>query len=139
MGTRSLTFVYNDVSTEEFAQPVICMYRQFDGYPTGHGSDLDHFLYGRTIVNGFGMNTPPRASNGMGCLAASLVAHFKDGIGGFYLYPTDTNDAGQEYEYHIYEDKIVVKNYKDEILFDGSWDQYHQFIVEQYQLEENAA
>ena len=31
MGTRSLTYVYENEA------PIICMYRQFDGYPSGHG------------------------------------------------------------------------------------------------------
>ena len=39
MGTRSLTYVYDDNN-----DPIICMYRQFDGYPTGHGSELADFL-----------------------------------------------------------------------------------------------
>ena len=35
MGTRSLTFVYDENNT-----PVLNMYRQFDGYPSGHGAEL---------------------------------------------------------------------------------------------------
>ena len=38
MGTRSLTFVYDG------EQPIINMYRQFDGYPSGHGQELAEFL-----------------------------------------------------------------------------------------------
>ena len=34
MGTRSLTYVYDDYSVNT---PIMCMYRQHDGYPTGHG------------------------------------------------------------------------------------------------------
>ena len=37
----------------------------------------------------------------MGCLAAQLVAHFKDGAGGYYLYPTNVKHVWQEYEYEI--------------------------------------
>ena len=47
MGTRSLTYVYDNDDV-----PVVCMYRQFDGYPTGHGSELAHFLVPFKIVNG---------------------------------------------------------------------------------------
>ena len=32
MGTRSLTFVY-----DEYGEKIINMYRQYDGYPSGHG------------------------------------------------------------------------------------------------------
>ena len=35
MGTRSLTFVYEKYG--QIQKPVVNMYRQFDGYPTGHG------------------------------------------------------------------------------------------------------
>ena len=37
MGTRSLTYVYDDYSVNT---PIMCMYRQYDGYPTGHGAEL---------------------------------------------------------------------------------------------------
>ena len=38
MGTRSLTFVYDE------QEAIINMYRQYDGYPTGHGAELAEFL-----------------------------------------------------------------------------------------------
>jgi hypothetical protein len=37
----------------------------------------------------------------MGCLAAQMIAHFKDGVGGFYLVP-DTGET-EEYNYTIQE------------------------------------
>ena len=39
----------------------------------------------------------------MGCLAASMFAHFKQTPGGFYIHPLDITDCGQDYEYHIYD------------------------------------
>lgn len=95
MGTRSLTFVY-----DEDGRTIISMYRQYDGYPSGHGKDLAEFLEPITMVNGIGM-TEAVIANGPGCLAAQLVAHFKDGPGGIYLKPTTAVDCGQDYEYHI--------------------------------------
>ena len=95
MGTRSLTFVY-----DEDGRTIISMYRQYDGYPSGHGKDLAEFLEPITMVNGIGM-TEAVIANGPGCLAAQLVAHFKDGPGGIYLEPTTAVDCGQDYEYHI--------------------------------------
>ena len=44
MGTRSLTFVYTDHYDGEKPKPIINMYRQFDGYPSGHGLELSEFL-----------------------------------------------------------------------------------------------
>ncbi|MEO8168300.1 MAG: hypothetical protein ABI623_08635, partial [bacterium] len=97
MGTRSLTVVVEDDGAE-----ICTLYRQMDGYPTGHGSDLKQFLDGFAVVNGYGSSDPPKAANGMGCLAAQIIAHFKEGIGNFYLYPSGTRDCGEEYIYTIY-------------------------------------
>jgi hypothetical protein len=101
MGTRSLTFVYDGET------PIINMYRQYDGYPTGHGAELAEFLAPFTLVNGLGINETRKVANGMGCLAAQLVANFKDGAGGFYLYPTSAVDCGQDYEYHIFDNVLT--------------------------------
>lgn len=118
MGTRSLTFVYDR------DEPVVCMYNQYDGYPSGVGAELADILMGRTIVNGFGTGTPQKASNGMGCLAATIISEFKTGIGGCYLYPVGTGDAGQDYVYRIYNDRVVVEDYNGGQLFDGPWTQF---------------
>ena len=85
MGTRSLTFVY-----DEDGEKIINLYRQYDGYPTGHGQELAEFL---NTVNSY---------NGSGCLAAQLVSFFKKEPMQFYLYPTSAEDCGQDYEYHVY-------------------------------------
>lgn len=118
MGTRSLTFVYNDKD-----KPIINLYRQYDGYMEGHGRELAEFLAGKRIVNGLSGDTS-MVFNGMGCLAASLVAHFKDAAGGFYLHAVTEKDLWQDYEYHIYADKIVVKNYDNKVIFKGNWDAF---------------
>jgi hypothetical protein len=96
MGTRALTFVYDG------NKPIVNLYRQYDGYPTGHGAELAEFLNGFTIVNGIGAETT-RVANGMGCLAAQVVAHFKDSVGGFYIHSVDATECGQDYEYHVYQ------------------------------------
>lgn len=109
MGTRSLTFVYDD----EKSKPILCMYRQFDGYPSGHGQELVNFLAPFTVVNGYGMDMKAGThANGMGCLAAQLIAHFKTEIGGFYIEPADTPEDGMgaEYAYHVYPDRLVVRD-----------------------------
>jgi hypothetical protein len=85
MGTRSMTIVMDD-NTE------ICrIYRQMDGYPEGHGLDLAK-ICDLTMVNGIGSDK--KVANGMGCLAAQIIAGLKDGPGGIYLEPTggDIND-----------------------------------------------
>lgn len=111
MGTRSLTFV------KEGSHTIVNMYRQYDGYPAGHGKELAEFLEPIVMVNGVG-GEKHKIANGAGCLAAQLVAHFKDGPGGIYLEPTNTNNCGQEYEYHVVADStnaltIEVKEITD--------------------------
>jgi hypothetical protein len=96
MGTRALTFVYDG------EKPIVNLYRQYDGYPTGHGAELAEFLNGFKIVNGIGAEKT-RIANGMGCLAAQVVAHFKDSVGGFYIHSVDATECGQDYEYHVYQ------------------------------------
>lgn len=125
MGTRSLTFVYDDEN-----QPIINMYAQWDGYPSGHGADLADFLNQfEAITNGIRVGDERKTANGMGCLAAQLVAHFKVGVGSFYLYPVTEKLCGQEYEYHIYKDRVVVKDPTNKI-FDGSWKEFAQWCNE---------
>lgn len=101
MGTRSLTRIY-----DEDGKAICCMYRQMDGYPDGHGKDLCDAFGGITIINGISLgNKAGSHANGMGCFAAQVVAHFKNGIGGIYLYSTTTaEDCGQDYEYDLRPD-----------------------------------
>ena len=116
MGTRSLTFVYSESKSGEKATPIINMYRQFDGYPTGHGADLAKFLLSGSMTNGLRLDANEKFFNGMGCLAAQLVANFKDGAGQFYLEPVTTTDCGQDYEYHIYN---IDGEFKIEVYYCG--------------------
>ena len=123
MGTRSLTFVYEE------NKPVVNMYRQFDGYPSGHGQELAKFLLSGEMVNGIPVGVDKLFFNGMGCLAAQLIVNFKKSAGGFYIYPIESNNCWQEYEYHIYEDTVVVKN-PDEVIFNGTWKEFYDFCYD---------
>jgi hypothetical protein len=78
------------------------MYRQMDGYPTGHGAELKDFLKEMKVVNGLSLGGQGRVANGMGCLACQVVGHFKQGKpGGFYLDAAGTRDCGEEYVYTL--------------------------------------
>jgi len=125
MGTRSLTYVY------EGETPIICMYRQYDGYPEGHGQELANFL--NELAIGEGISGSPELftyANGMGCLAAQMIVNFKKSPGGFYIHPIDFNqDVWQEYEYHVYEKHVVVKN-PTEVIFDGYWSDFLTWTTE---------
>jgi hypothetical protein len=142
MGTRSLTFVYDGET------PIINMYRQYDGYPTGHGAELAEFLAQFEMGNGIpvGKVFEKRYANGMGCLAAQLVSNFKGNeAGGFYLYPTSAVECGQDYEYHVYnkdkELRIAITNRGcnlfglttsdvNESIFEGNLAEFIEFCTE---------
>ena len=121
MGTRCLTFVHDGQDT------LINMYRQFDGYPSGHGRELAEFLSGFEIVNGYN-EKKEKLANGMGCLAAQIISHFKVGVGGFYMEPVTAIDCGQDYEYHVYNNRVrVLDTYNGNELFNGDYDQFKGF------------
>ena len=125
MGTRSLTYVYVEDT------PIMCMYRQFDGYPSGHGVELAEFL--TQIEMGNGISGEPELfsfANGMGCLAAQMIVNFKKSPGGFYIYPVELDQAcWQEYEYHVYDGIVIVKN-PTEVIFEGSYDEFMSFCYD---------
>jgi len=130
MGTRSLTFVYTDHYNGETPEPIINMYRQFDGYPSGHGQELAEFLLSGKMTNGIPVGVKEHFFNGMGCLAAQLVANFKKDAGGFYLYPMDVTDCWQEYEYHIRPNSVKVTTGDGYSLFNGTWEDFLDFCTE---------
>lgn len=95
MGTRSLTKVF-DYS----GNLLVAMYGQYDGYYAGHGQRLADWLKTLTLVNGLSIGENLRVANGPGCLAAQLIAHFKDDPGGFYIALPDPEDE-EEYTYEV--------------------------------------
>ena len=124
MGTRCLTFVYDG------DKAILNLYRQFDGYPEGHGLELAKFLAGKQLVNGMSGDTS-MVFNGMGCLAAGLVAHFKQSAGGFYIHAVTDTDCWQDYEYHVYTDRVVVKGYNSKVIFNGTWEDLYGFCQQE--------
>ena len=120
MGTRSLT-----VFTDEDDTEIVVMYRQMDGYPTGHGQDLADFLKQFQLVSGIPVSdkTLPMMANGMSCLAAQTIMHFKQKLGGgygkevtssvgaIYLHPAGTRHVGTCYTYYVSmtDENIILK------------------------------
>lgn len=134
MGTRSLTRVY-----DESDKLVLFLYRQMDGYPSGHGADLHKALGKIKLVNGLGQQET-NIANGMGCFAAQLVAALKNEPGGFYLQAPTEKFGWAEYVYDFRpnlpghpgwsndqkdERHLMLKvstNYGDpKVLYDGSF------------------
>ena len=93
MSTHAKTTVYSEQTL-----PILSFYRQMDGYFDGHGKELQEFLKEMVVVNGYGSDCVTKTANGMSCLAAQLVAHFKKGIGNIYI--CEHNDS-QEYNYAV--------------------------------------
>lgn len=74
MGTRSITRIYEIDGTQ-----VAEIYRQYDGYFEGHGVELATIMEGMIVVNGISGKERGVVANGMGCLAAQVVAALKTG------------------------------------------------------------
>ena len=128
MGTRSTTHIYNgNISTENH---LVSIYKQYDGYISSYGIDLSDFLNKMKLVNGYDSTQENGGfANGMGCLAAQLIKHFKVGIGGYYI-TNKTNS--QEYDYYIYNEggalriKVIYDNRE---LFDGTVLDFSQYVI----------
>ncbi len=142
MGTRSLTKVFstykNEKNNKQVKIQLVNMYRQYDGYPSGHGTELADFLKGGKVVNGIGGNETQVVFNGAGCLAAQMIAYFKDGAGGIYIEPTTAKNCGQEFEYEVIVDfdtrEVTLKCFqvwnKKKLLFEGKPADFEQFVTE---------
>jgi hypothetical protein len=116
MGTRSLT-IFKDAGQEELDGEIAVLYRQFDGYPDGHGADLLDCLGGKTVVNGYNSDDQ---INGAGDMAIQVIAWLKqkhsrefapgtaeyrpkpvNTPGQFSLHPAGTRDCWENYRYTL--------------------------------------
>jgi len=130
MGTRALTKIFDKQDSI-----LVTLYRQMDGYPEGHGLSLTTFLKDMTLVDGFNSNTPKTAANGMQCLAAQIIAHFKTEIGRFYIVrPTiSAKNCDAEYVYAVYPNKIIIKEVSwdghQKTIFKGTWEEAYEYCL----------
>lgn len=148
MGTRSVTHF---IDGEKDEQVYVRLYRQYDGYPTGHGKELSEFLNGYRVVNGYSSEDTWEAlnggkvANGMGCLSAQAICYFKRGeLGSFYLKTDD--DCWQDFDYYVKVDHddmlekstILVKvvSYKKTILKWSSVEDFLKFCETDYLEDE---
>jgi hypothetical protein len=136
MGTHSLIIVQHQPQSTQSAQhkPEIyaVIYQQYDGYLDGVGQLLYNLLRNVRVVNGIPAGDTRDVANGPGCLAARIVAFFKNksknanragfranGIsgpewaGGCYLLAPSKFSAGLEEEWNYY---ITVKG-EEEVIF----------------------
>jgi hypothetical protein len=141
MGTRSLTtFIstWKDDKGKVKNDKIVTMYRQFDGYPEGHGVELAEFIAQGKLVNGISSVEKQLVFNGMGCLAAQVVANFKDGPGNIYLHRGGTTNCWEEFRYEIIGNeetkeltfKCISVYEKAKVLYSGSAQGFLQFVEE---------
>jgi hypothetical protein len=116
---------------EKDAKPLINLYRQYDGYVEGHGAKLADFLNGMYVVNGLGLdNENKKISQWHGLFSRlKLILTLKMVLVSFtYTHQRVGMDCWQEYEYHIYSDKVIIKAYEDNI-FEGTWQEFIDYVA----------
>ena len=133
MGTRSNTKIIDvehsfEPHDTEWDKPevLINLYRQFDGYPGGHGKELFGFLDGMSVTSR--LVREGKAAYGAGCLAAQLVAFFKKESGQFYLEHVDS--GGNDYTYTVRastRDIVVEVHRHAEQVFNGTVEDFGKF------------
>ena len=111
MGTRAMINIARREEGVSFSEKpdkvMVSIYNHYDGYPEGLGVTLANYLKDKKIVNGLG-KTDYTLFNGLGCLAASLIAELKNGPGNIYIEDLNKPNTWIDYEYYIWGD-----NHKD--------------------------
>ena len=107
MGTRATINIARreeGVSFSEIPEKVmVSIYNHYDGYPEGLGVTLANYLEGTKIVNGLGKNNED-VFNGLGCMAASIIAELKEEAGNIYIEDPERPSGWIDYEYYIWGD-----------------------------------
>lgn len=102
MGTRSITHIHEMKSLCNKEEIVCSFYRQFDGYPSGHGKDLSNWLKSKRLVNGIGAGFKEGADhNRAGQMAIELMHSLKSETS-IECMTTGEKGVGEEYIYDIY-------------------------------------
>ena len=112
MATRAMISIAKREEGVSFSiephKTIVDIYHHWDGYPEGLGVTLAYYLEEKRITNGLSSkDNEDLIFNGMGCLAASLIAYLKDGPGDVYIEPRESH-GWIDYQYYIWGD-----TYKD--------------------------
>ena len=112
MATRAMISVAKREEGVSFSiepyKTIVDIYHHWDGYPEGLGVTLAYYLEEKKITNGLSSkDNEDLIFNGMGCLAASIVAYLKDGPGDVYIEPRESHGWIDD-QYYIWGD-----TYKD--------------------------
>jgi hypothetical protein len=120
MSTSASVIIYE----EENNHPLTQIYFTQDGFPHSLGTKLCDLIKNIKIVNGLTDTNKKNSANGMGCLAAQIVAHFKTCPGNVYIWkPKDITHVDFRYKIHyslrMNRIKITIMS-KESVLYCGS-------------------
>jgi hypothetical protein len=147
MGTRSITRIiprqkgvsFSDMESHR-DKAIIEMYRQYDSVPVRYGVELAKFLVDIRIVDGLN-DRDTNLANGAGCLAAQVVAEFKEVPGNIYLQQPDFDDDHYcDYTYTIFpkvgeETMIAIHDGDDDCIFVGNANALIDYYTEPEECE----
>ena len=107
MGTRATIKIAKREEGVSFSEKpekfMLSIYHHFDGYPEYLGVTLANYLLGTKIVNGLGSDRDT-VFNGLGCMAASIIAELKEEAGNVYIEDPEHPSGWIDYEYYIWGD-----------------------------------
>ena len=127
MGTRATIHIAKREEGVSFSEipkkKLVSIYNQYDGYPEGLGVTIASYLDNKTIVNGLGGDRDT-VFNGLGCLAASLIAELKEEAGNVYIDNPDFPHCWLDYEYVVWGNSgkgiwISIFDYNRNCIFVG--------------------
>ena len=108
MATRAMISIAKREEGVSFSiephKTIVDIYHHWDGYPEGLGVKLASYLDDKKITNGLSGKNDYDVFNGMGCLAASLVAELKEGPGDVYIEDPKRRHGWIDYEYVVWGD-----------------------------------
>ena len=138
MATRSLVrFARREegVSFSEHPEKIeVQVYKHWDGYPSGHPTQLANWLVNKRIINGLTSDSY-NVANGLGCLAAQYIAAFKMEPGDLYVESPDTNHGDIEYVTYVWGDynkdiwMSIFDTYEKKCIFVGK----PQELIDKYE------
>ena len=107
MGTRATIKIAKREEGVSFSEKpdkfMVSIYHHFDGYPEYLGVTLANYLEDKKIVNGLGEDRDT-VFNGLGCMAASIIAELKEEAGNVYIEDPERPSSWIDYEYYIWGD-----------------------------------
>ena len=108
MGTRATIKIAKREEGVSFSEKpekfMVSIYHHFDGYPEYLGVTLANYLEDKKIVNGLSADRGAPVFNGLGCMAASIIAELKEEAGNVYIEDPECPSGWIDYEYYIWGD-----------------------------------